>query len=144
MSDAATQSGMRRVLVQVIAVKDLDSAVVNYTRLGFRLARRSVWADWGLEAALFDLDDGSHIELITPADLDKPGAKGVQGFLDKKGDGPFVTSIEVDDVFGYYEKLVADGVKVLGPPTPSAPEVGWDCDFFWVDPKATNGACLEF
>ncbi len=136
-------SGIRRLLGQVVAVNDLDRAIESFQMLGLVLSDRSVRGDIGLDTATFGFAGGSYLELVTPIDDDAGVGGTVRGFLDKRGEGPYLTCFEVDDVFAAHDRLVAAGVAVVGPPQAPPPERGIACDVLWLKPRATAGAFMQ-
>lgn len=132
------------LLGQVVVVRDLDGAVANFQRAGFVLGDRSDRDDWGIGTASFGFDNGSYLELVTPLDPAKEVGGTVAAFLDRRGDGLYLTSFAVDDVHGYHRWLVDRGLPVLGPPQPAPPERGIDCDVMWLRPRASAGAFVQF
>lgn len=137
--------GCRRLLTQAIAVRDLDAGVASLERIGMELWDRSRRAQWGLDTAVFRLAEGSSVELVAPIDSSRPAAAAMTEWLDRRGPGHYMTVIEVDDVDAVHERLVANDVPTLGPPSDAPPESPWDDSRqLWVHPKATNSAFIEF
>jgi hypothetical protein len=67
-------SGARRIFALVIAVRDLDAALESYAALGFGVKHRAPRSEWGIDAAVLDIEDAM-LELIAPVDETKPVAQ---------------------------------------------------------------------
>lgn len=136
-------SGVRRLLGQVVAVQDLDRAVDSYERLGLALSNRFRRDDIGLDTATFGFPGGTYLELVAAIDADAVVGGTVAAFLQRRGEGPYLTCFEVDDVHLAYDRLRTAGVDVVGPPD-SPPEArGIACDVLWLKPRATAGAFVQ-
>jgi predicted enzyme related to lactoylglutathione lyase len=136
-------AGVRRLLGQVIAVRDLDTAVDSFERLGLVLSDRFTRKDIGLDTATFGFDGGSYLELVTPVDRGQVVGATVAAFMDNRGEGPYLTCFEVDDVHKAHERLLDAGIPVVGPPQAPPAERGIACDVLWLKPRATAGAFMQ-
>jgi catechol 2,3-dioxygenase-like lactoylglutathione lyase family enzyme len=132
------------LLGQVVAVENLDEAVENYQALGFTLGTRFLRTDLGIDTASFGFANGSYVELVSPSDREAEVGRTVAAFLDRRGEGLYLTSLCVDDVYGYHQQLVAAGLPVLGTPQPVPHERGIACDVMWIKPRATASAFVQF
>ena len=140
---ASAPGCIRRLLGQVIAVHDIDRAIGSFERLGLTLSDRSPRHDIGLDTATFGFAGGSYLELVTSTDRHTEVGATVQAFLDRRGEGPYLTCLEVDDVFDAHDRLLAGGVEVVGPPQAPPPQRGIPCDVLWLKPRATAGAFTQ-
>ncbi len=129
----------------VIAVKDLDAAIDNYTKLGFELVDRSDRVEWGLEAAQFKVgNDGAVFEFITPVDETKDVAKVLRKFLDQRGEGVYEVAVNVADIDAVNAHVKKQGIRTLGEPMQVPVPQYAHRKLMWVSPKSTNGVFLEF
>lgn len=94
-----------------IAVKDLDEAVKKYEKV-FGVTSEPLgegdFAFSGLVGAKLNVN-GTFITLISSSDENTAVAK----FLESKGEGLFLLSIEVDDVASSVEELTGRGLKFI-------------------------------
>lgn len=134
---------LTRLVGQVIAVTDLDQAVADYQRCGFALAHRSARPEWGIDTATFGFRDGCYLELVTSLDATHEIGGTVDRFLRRRGEGLYMTTIEVPDVRVAFDELTAQGVGLAGPPVPAPPDRGIDCDLLWVRPSSFAGAFVQ-
>jgi methylmalonyl-CoA epimerase len=129
----------------VIAVKNLDTAIENYKKMGFEMTDRSPRTEWGLEAASFKVgDQGAIFEFITPVDEDKDVAKIVRKFLNDRGEGVFEVVLDVANIDAINDHMKKQGVKTLGEPMPVPVPAFAHRKLMWISPKSTNGVFLEF
>ena len=94
-----------------IAVKDLDAATLRYEELlGVKATAvsSSFFAFPGLIGSQFNLN-GFHLNLIASLSDDTSVAK----FIEKRGEGFFLLSLEVDGIGGEVERLRDIGASVL-------------------------------
>ncbi len=125
----------RRIDHVAIAVKDLDGAVNTFTKnFGFPLIRRADAPALGISLAMLGIGD-AELELFTPTTAGSPPAK----FLDERGEGMYVLSLETEDLDAAVQVLTIKGIKV-GPVTPAADGKG---RLVFVSPKFTHGVLLE-
>lgn len=144
MSSRTASSGIAgRLLGSALAVRDLDAAVAAYEQLGFVLSDRSCRTEWGIDVATFGFSDGSYVELVTPMGRDHQIASAMTSFLDQRGDGTYLTCIEVDDLDAGYEYLNAQGIRSLGPPQPAPPSTGEQAQMLWLMPRSFGGAFIQ-
>jgi hypothetical protein len=132
------------LLGQVVAVENLDDAIANYEHLGFTLGTRFLRTDLGIDTAMFGFENGSHLELVSPTDPEAEVARSISAFLERRGEGLYLTSLAVDDVYQFHDQLVERGLPVLGPPQPVPPERSMACDVLWIKPRATASAFVQF
>jgi catechol 2,3-dioxygenase-like lactoylglutathione lyase family enzyme len=143
MSTDPAAGGGNRIAAVAIAVHDLDQGIAAYEKLGFGVRERSPRGDWGIEAAILDVDNAM-LELLAPVDLEKPAAQKFKAFLDDRGPGLYMLAIGVDDAGARYAELQEAGVKVPAPPAAAPEGSGVDGRFFWPSLKSTEGVMLEF
>lgn len=142
-ADSAAVGGGNRIAAVAIAVHDLDEGIATYERLGFGVRERSPRVEWGIEAAILDVDNAT-LELLAPVDLEKAAAKKFKAFLDERGPGLYMLAIGVDEADARYEELRGAGVVVPQPPAAAPADSGVDGCFFWPSLKSTEGVMLEF
>ena len=94
-----------------IAVTDMDAAVALYRdTLGAKVSAAVDQPDHGVVTVFVELP-GTKIELLTPLGDNSPIAR----FLEKnKSGGIHHICYEVDDIKAARDKLVADGLRILG------------------------------
>lgn len=97
----------------IIAVRDLDSAKVVYSGLGFAVIEGGRHPT-GTQNSAARFSGGGYLELITPYDAGLPGGKRYAELL-KKGDGPAFAGLEITSAEQAAKDLSAVGVKVSGP-----------------------------
>ena len=136
-------STFTRLVGQVIAVEHLDQSVADFERFGFALSDRSARAEWGIDTATFGFRDGCYLELVAALDPTHPIGGTVARFLERRGEGLYMTTLEVPDVHATHDRLVAAGVGVAGPPVAAPVGRGIDCDLLWLRPSSTAGAFFQ-
>lgn len=94
-----------------IAVNDLDAAVRLYRdTLGARVSDAVDQPDHGVVTVFVELP-GTRIELLYPLGDNSP----IKGFLERnKSGGIHHICYEVEDIYAARDKLVADGLRILG------------------------------
>jgi len=120
----------------VIAVKNLDEAIVNYRdNLGLKVSGSEVGAN-GTRATKFDLGDGKFIELAEPAAADTP----MGHTLEKRGGGVHLVALRVANMETAIENYKSKGIQVIidgaEPTTNAKPQV-------FLHPRSTNGLLIE-
>ncbi len=99
-----------------IAVNDFDGAISTF-REGFGMpvvdfSDRTV-PTLGAHVAMCVPEGGSNIELMSPADPDKPLSQALQKFLGRRGDGLYALMLEAPDPDAEATELSDRGVEVL-------------------------------
>jgi methylmalonyl-CoA epimerase len=121
-----------------IAVKDLNEAVEKYEDLlgvkALDVSDPDNFAFPGITGAALDIN-GVRINLIASTQEDSPVAK----FLEKKGEGVLLVSLEADDIDNDVENLKSKGVQFLFPSS----AVGGFGKVNFVPPKTMNGVQWE-
>jgi len=112
-----------------IRVKDLDTAIKQYEKLGFTLERQGQVETLGIRQAI--CDSGSFIELVEPTDPNKAVGKA----LERYGEGIHTVALSVDDVTSTVTPLKEAGVNVILP--------DGDGETAFVHPKETYGILLQ-
>lgn len=135
--------GIRRLAGVALAVNDVGAAVATFERLGFVLSDRSKRPEWGLDTATFGFANGSYLELVAPVDPDNLVAGTVREFLVRRGEGTYIASFEVADVYAIAEQLTRAGVPLAGPAQPAPESSGIAADMLWVKPRATGGGFTQ-
>lgn len=99
----------------VIAVSDIEQGIETWRdKLGLALSHRASHPDAGLEIAFFCLDDGTFLELVSPTS-DK---SSLMEFLQNKGEGVRLLSLQVDDLDSTVADLSKKGVALEGVGSP--------------------------
>ena len=115
-----------------VAVKDLEAAVRTFTgNFGF-LARRDEFPELGMRLAYLPIGDTS-VELFQPTSDKNPGKK----FLDERGEGLYLLSLEVERLTEVAEQLGKKGVKVSVTTFDDGTKIGM------ISPKLTHGVLLQ-
>lgn len=121
-----------------VAVKDLDSATKRFTEvLGVKSSPmgNDDFAFPHLVGSQFILGNGVVIRLIASQAPDTSIAR----FLDSKGEGIFLITVETDDVTKEMQSLLKKGIQLIGnePIQHTSGKVGF------VHPKSLHGVQLE-
>lgn len=112
-----------------VAVRDLEAAVEQYTRLfGLKVHRRGASEEFGFKSAIPPTGIG-HIEFLEPTDPTKHVAR----FLERHGEGVYLVGFEVQDIPGSVSYLRNQGVRV----DYRRPDVAW------VHPRDAHGVFVE-
>ncbi len=119
-----------------IAVKDMDSANLIYSKLFNRPAYKSeVVESEGVTTLFFEVGE-SKIELLAANNAESAIAK----FIDKKGEGMHHIAFAVEDIDAEVKRLIEEGFQPISP----APKKGADNKLvFFFHPKSTNGVLIE-
>jgi methylmalonyl-CoA/ethylmalonyl-CoA epimerase len=116
-----------------IAVKDLDAALKTFTRnFGFPVDRLGEVPQLNIRRAFLTIGDAS-LELFQPTSDANPGAK----FINERGEGMYLLSLEVDDLTTAVDVLAQKGIKVSVQNVTGGPKLGF------ISPKATHGVLLQ-
>jgi len=118
-------------------VADLDRTIEMFERVfAMKPDRREVHETWGQEVALYALESGGTLEVITPLHENTPWAE----FLRRHGDGIHHIGYAVDDVNATLEQLESKGVR-LKDRRAQLSGVGWTVAS--IDPESTNGLWVQ-
>lgn len=128
---------VKRIYGFNIAVKDLASATAKYEKVLNIKSKHMAESDFafpGLNGSIFDVG-GVRIHLIASLTNDTSVAK----FLEKKGDGVFLVTLEVSDIEGEMERMKKDGAIFVSEKlfTGSFGKVNF------IHPKSVNGIQIE-
>ena len=120
----------------VIAVRNIDEAIVNYRdTLGLTVGDSEVGAN-GTRATKFDLGDGRFLELAEPSAPDTP----VGQTLERRGGGVHLVALRVANLQAAIEDYKSKGVQVIIDgaeiTTSTKPQV-------FLHPRSTNGLLIE-
>lgn len=125
----------KKLRAVIIAVKDLEAAVATYTDvLGQSPSQVASEAQGGRRNAIFPLGE-VNIELIQPLVPDSPEAR----FLERRGEGPYLVTLEVDDLDAEVKALKGKGIPVTVTEMTSGP-ARWRA---FIHPRATHGVLLS-
>jgi catechol 2,3-dioxygenase-like lactoylglutathione lyase family enzyme len=106
-------SAMPRI---AIAMHDFDAAVTTFRDVFgmpvVDLSERTA-PTLGAHVAMCAPEGGSNIELMSPADPDKPLSQALQKFLRRRGDGPYALMLEAPDPNAEATALAERGLDVL-------------------------------
>lgn len=121
-----------------IAVPDIENAAAIYRdTLGATISQAVPQPDHGVTTIFIELPN-TKIELLEPLGDDSP----IAGFLEKNTSGGIHhICYEVDDIAAARDKLVADGLRVLGTGEPKIGAHGKPVLF--LHPKDFNGTLVE-
>ncbi len=98
----------------LIAVNDLETAIVNFTGLGFTVIRGGEHASRTTHNALICFADGAYIELIAPTGYEpQPGADF--RFMLRAGEGLVGYALESDDLVADVMGMRARGIIIDDP-----------------------------
>ena len=119
-----------------IAVNSVEEAAKDYeNNFGIKPYKTDTLPEMGIKNALLQVGDAS-IELIEPIEAGKgPVAK----FLEKRGEGVYMSAMEVVDMEATLKELRAKGVPLIND-TPEAREQGIAV---FIHPKAARGLMIE-
>jgi methylmalonyl-CoA epimerase len=116
-----------------IAVKDLDAAVKTFTNnFAFPVERLGEVPQLNIRRAFLTIGDAS-LELFQPTSDANPGTK----FLDERGEGMYLLSLEVDDLDAAAAALGKRGVAIKIQNVPDGPRLGF------ISPKMAHGVLLQ-
>lgn len=119
-----------------IAVNSVEEAVKDYeSNFGITPYKRDVLPEMGIKNALLQVGDAA-IELIEPIEA---GQGPVAKFLEKRGEGVYMSAMEVEDMDAAVEALREKGVPLIND-TPEAREQGIPV---FIHPKAARGLMIE-
>ena len=121
-----------------IAVPDLASAAEKYRNtLGANVSEPIDLPDHGVTTVFVELPN-TKIELLHPLGDDSP----IANFLTKNPNGGMHhLCYEVEDIYSARDKLVAEGVRILGNPEPKTGAHGKPVLF--MHPKDFDGTLIE-
>lgn len=121
-----------------IAVPDMDAAVTLYRDvLGAKVSELVEIPDHGVSTVFVNLDN-TKIELLIPLGEDSP----IRSFLDRNtAGGIHHICYEVKDISAACEKLVGEGMRILGDGTPRIGAHGKPVVF--LHPKDMCGTLVE-
>ena len=106
-------TGMPRI---AIAVNDFPKAIDFFKeKLGMPVVDMSAGSvdSLGAKLAMCVPENGSNIELMSPADPDAPLSQSLDRFLDRRGEGLFALMLEAPDPNAEAEDLLQRGLNVL-------------------------------
>ena len=114
----------------VIRVKDLDVAIESYKKLGMELTRTLETPAIGKQA-IFNLPNGTFIELVAPLSPDSPIGKAIE----KRGEGVHTVCFSVDSVDETKGVFKENGAVVI--------EMEGLDNIAFVHPKSAHGVLLQ-
>jgi methylmalonyl-CoA/ethylmalonyl-CoA epimerase len=118
-----------------IAVKDMDTAIALYEKMGAKLLARESSKDGGADLAMLDLG-GDLIEPIAPLKEDSSMAK----FIRERGEGLHHVAYDVKNIDGVLAELKSQGFELID--EKSRPGFGGHLIAF-IKPKSTMGTLWE-
>jgi methylmalonyl-CoA/ethylmalonyl-CoA epimerase len=120
-----------------IAVDDLDTAVAQWSALGWREVHREVNADEGVWESMLDAPGGgAQLQLLASTSDDSP----ISRFIDTRGTGIQQVAFEVTDVAAAIEACLVAGLEVLYK-VPRRGTSGRDITF--IHPRSCAGVLVE-
>ena len=135
--------GIRRLAGVALAVQDIGAAVESFEQLGLIVSDRSKRPEWGLDTATFGFANGSYLELVQPVDASNAIGGTVRAFLDRRGEGVYIASFEVADVYATAQALTEAGIPLAGPPQAAPESSGIAADMLWLKPRATGSGFTQ-
>ena len=114
----------------VIRVKDIDTAIESYKKLGMELDHTAENPAIGKQA-IFKLPNGTFIELVAP--LSPESAVGMA--IEKRGEGVHTVALAVDDLEKTVGVFTENGAKVIQDPNLEG--------VAFVHPKSAHGVLLQ-
>ncbi len=119
-----------------VAVKDLESAMELYKKLGFEIEGIEEVREQKVKVAMLPVGE-SKIELIEATSDDSVIAR----FVEKKGEGIHHIAVNVDDIEKALDSAKAQGLQLID----EKPRIGvGGKKIAFVHPKSTKGVLLEF
>ncbi len=119
-----------------VAVKDLESAMEVYKKLGFEIEGIEEVREQKVKVAMLPVGE-SKIELIEATSDDSVIAR----FVEKKGEGIHHIAVNVDDIEKALDSAKAQGLQLID----EKPRIGvGGKKIAFVHPKSTKGVLLEF
>ncbi len=119
-----------------VAVKDLESAMELYKKLGFEIEGIEEVREQKVKVAMLPVGE-SKIELIEATSDDSVIAR----FVEKKGEGIHHIAVNVDDIEKVLDSAKAQGLQLID----EKPRIGvGGKKIAFVHPKSTKGVLLEF
>jgi methylmalonyl-CoA/ethylmalonyl-CoA epimerase len=129
----APLTGIQRV---IIAVNNFDDAVRVYRdQFALPLEEGPIDAERGVQTACCRPGTGGVIEIVSPADTNRPFASSLAAFLAERGEGMYALVQQADDPAAEAARLRAKGVQVQ--PSADSPDVQA------VQPSSAFGALLR-
>lgn len=96
-------------------VKKMDSAILSFKNLGYRITQDTVYDDIRKVNICFLQKDGYRIELVSPASDDSV----VSGLLKKYKNCPYHICYEAENFDEDYQALLSSGFISIDTPTPA-------------------------
>ncbi len=119
-----------------IAVKDLESAIELYKKLGFEVKGIEEVEEQKVRVAMLPVGE-SKIELIEATSDDSPVAK----FIENKGEGIHHIAVNVENIEKALDNAKKNGLRLID----ESPKIGaGGKKIAFVHPKSTKGVLLEF
>ena len=118
-----------------IAVRDIETALTTYCKIGIEKGERETVSDQDVEVQVL-LAGEARIELIQPTGDDSPVAR----FLEKRGEGLHHIAFEVNDLRDTLERLKSEGIRLID----EIPRVGVGGSLIaFVNPRSAAGVLIE-
>lgn len=118
-----------------IAVNSIAEARKFYEQLGMSVVGEEVVEDEKVRTAMIPVGE-SRVELLEPTAPDSPISK----FLAKRGEGLHHIAIHVDDLSGTFERLKAQGVRMISDEI----KVGAGGHYYvFIHPASAGGVLVE-
>ncbi len=129
-------SEIKRIHHLALLVDDLEATLKFWQDiLGISPSHVSQVPSEAARIAFLPLGD-SEIELVEPTTADS----GLSRYLEKRGPGMHHLCLEVDDLQGLLQQLLAKGVQLIN----EQPKVGEDGRLYaFIHPRSTNGVLIE-
>ncbi len=120
-----------------LAVRDLDEAIARWSKtFGIEVSHREINESQGIEEAMLDLADGTHLQLLTPLNSEATIAK----FLERSGEGMQQLAFRVTDIEEAMAAVLKAGMRLIY----SESQIGTAGSLInFVHPKDVGGVLVE-
>ena len=119
-----------------VAVKNIEEATKIYTDIfGIQVSSSGARPHLGIRNAMLPIGDG-FIELIEPLD---PQQGPVAKFLQSRGEGVYLVSLEVENIDSAIKLLREKGMRLLG----AEPESRAKGAMVFIHPSSTKGVLVQ-
>ena len=118
-----------------IAVKNLDTAIEFYKKLGLQVEGIEVVESQKVKVAFIPIGE-IRIELLEPTSQESPVAK----FIEKKGEGIHHLAFETDKLVEMLQKSESEGIRLID----KKPRKGaHNAEIAFLHPKSSHGVLIE-
>ncbi len=118
-----------------IAVKDIDTAVEAYLKIGFSLGTIKGNPAFGMKNTFMSMETGK-IEIVQPVSEESPIAK----FLTNKGPGLHHIAFRVNDIQAELKRLEGTGITLVNSKPTQYPD---GSQVAFIHPQSTSGVIIQ-